>query len=92
MIRKHVLRNAINPLIANFDLAFSAILSGLIFVGVIFKLSGLGSLAYNSFRMDDVFLSMGIVFLSGVMILIGNRIADFSLAYNDPRVRYNLKR
>ncbi|MGC9384299.1 MAG: ABC transporter permease [Kosmotogaceae bacterium] len=92
IIRKHVLRNAINPLITNFGFAFSAILSGSIFVEVIFKLPGLGSLAYNSFRMKDVFLSMGTVLLSGVMIIIGNLIADFMLAYNDPRVRYNLKR
>ncbi|TYB91336.1 MAG: ABC transporter permease [Kosmotoga sp.] len=90
VIRKHVLRNAINPIITNFGFAFSAILSGSIFVEVIFNLPGLGSLAYNSFRMQDVFLSMGTVLLSGVMILIGNLIADFMLAYNDPRVRFNL--
>lgn len=88
--RKHVLKNAVNPIITNFGFAFSAILSGSIFVEVIFKLPGLGSLAYNSFRMHDVFLSMGTVLLSGVMIIIGNLIADFMLAYNDPRIRFSL--
>ncbi|MEA2066879.1 MAG: ABC transporter permease [Thermotogota bacterium] len=90
LTRKHVLKNAVNPIITDFGFAFSAILSGLIFVEVIFKLPGLGSLAYNSFRMQDVFLSMGTVLLSGVMIIIGNLIADFMLAFNDPSIRFSL--
>ncbi|MEM6821981.1 MAG: ABC transporter permease, partial [Verrucomicrobiota bacterium] len=84
---KHVLRNAINPLLSAFGLSFSSLLSGALIVEIIMNYPGLGQLIYQSILREDQFVVMAAVLLSCTMLVIGNLIADILLAASDPRIR-----
>lgn len=84
---KHVLRNAINPLITAFGFAFSGLLSGALLVENIMNYPGLGQLVFEAFLKQDQFVVMAAVLMSTVMLLLGNLLADLLLAWSDPRIR-----
>jgi peptide/nickel transport system permease protein len=83
----HALRNAINPLISLFGLEFSALLSGAALLEIIVNWPGLGSLMLAAVRSQDTFLVMGDMLMGGILLIIGNMLADILLAIADPRVR-----
>ncbi len=84
---KHVLRNAINPLISSLGFAFSGLLSGSLVVEIVMNYPGLGNLIYQAFLREDQFVVLASILLSCVMLVIGNLIADLFLAWSDPRIR-----
>ncbi len=92
VIRRHAIRNAFNPLVTNLGFVFASLLSGSIFVETILELPGLGSLVHLAAVRQDVFLTMGAVFMSAIMLIIGNLVADLTLARLDPRIRFELTR
>jgi peptide/nickel transport system permease protein len=87
VIYHHALRNAINPLISLFGLEFSTLLSGAALLEIIINWPGLGSLMLAAVRSQDTFLVMGDMLMGGVLLIVGNMIADILLAVADPRVR-----
>lgn len=84
----HALRNAINPLITLFGFEFSSLLSGAALLEIIINWPGLGSLMLTAVRSQDTFLVMGSMLMGGVMLILGNLVADILLAIVDPRVRH----
>lgn len=84
---KHVLRNAMNPLITSIGFAFSGLLSGALLVENIMNYPGLGQLLFNAFMKQDQHLVMASVLMSCFMLMLGNLLADILLACSDPRVR-----
>ena len=87
VIYRHALRNAINPLITLFGFEFSSLLSGAALLEIIVNWPGLGSLMLAAVRAQDTFLVMGSMLMGGVMLIVGNLIADILLVIVDPRVR-----
>jgi peptide/nickel transport system permease protein len=83
----HALRNAVNPLITLFGFEFGALLSGAALLEIIINWPGLGSLMLAAVRSQDTFLVMGTMLMGGVMLILGNLIADILLVLVDPRVR-----
>jgi peptide/nickel transport system permease protein len=84
---KHVLRNAINPLITAFGFAFSALLSGALLVENVMNYPGLGQLVFDAFLKQDQFVVMAAVMMGSAMLILGNLFADLLLAWSDPRIR-----
>ncbi|MCM8783398.1 MAG: ABC transporter permease [Candidatus Omnitrophica bacterium] len=84
----HALKNAINPLITIFGYHLSDILSGAALTEIICNWPGLGSVMLSAVRSQDIYLVMGTMLISGVMLIIGNLVADVLLAWFDPRIRY----
>lgn len=84
---KHVLRNAINPLITSLGFAFSSLLSGALLVENVMNYPGLGQLIYDSILNEDQFVVMAAIVLSVTMLVLGNLLADILLAWSDPRIR-----
>ncbi len=84
---KHVLRNAINPLITSFGFAFSGLLSGALIVEQVFGYPGLGQLMFAAFTSEDQYVVMAGVMVSTIMLILGNLLADILLAWSDPRIR-----
>lgn len=84
----HALRNAINPMITIFGYELSALLSGAALTEIIFGWPGLGQVMLEAVQKQDLYLVMGSVFISGVLLIIGNFVADILLALSDPRIRY----
>lgn len=87
IVYSHALRNAVNPLITLFGFEFSSLLSGAALLEIIINWPGLGSLLLAAVRAQDTFLVMGSMLMGGVMLIMGNLIADILLVVADPRVR-----
>jgi len=88
VIYRHALRNAINPMLTIFGYQLSGILSGAALVEIVISWPGLGSLMLAAVRAQDVNLVMGSLLIGGVLLIIGNLIADILLALADPRISY----
>ncbi|MFO1432098.1 MAG: ABC transporter permease [Candidatus Competibacteraceae bacterium] len=84
---KHVLRNAINPLITAFGFAFSGLLSGALLVENVMNYPGLGQLVFEAFLRQDQFVVVAAVLMGCIMLMVGNLLADLLLAWSDPRIR-----
>ncbi|MGZ0655803.1 ABC transporter permease [Coraliomargarita sp. W4R72] len=89
---KHVLRNAINPLVSAFGFAFSGLLSGALMVEIVMQYPGLGQLMYQSILREDQFVVLASVMLGCSMLVLGNLLADILLAWSDPRIRLEGKK
>jgi len=89
VIYQHALRNAINPLITLLGYEFSSLLSGAALIEIICSWPGLGSLMLTAVRSKDIYLVMASMMMGGIMFLIGNLLADITLAKVDPRIRYD---
>ena len=88
IIYAHALRNAINPLVTIFGYEFSGLLSGAALLEIICSWPGLGSLMLTAVRSKDIYLVMASFILSGLLLIVGNLLADILLARLDPRIRY----
>ena len=88
VIYRHALRNAINPMITIFGYQLSNLLSGAALTEIICSWPGLGSLMLEAVRNQDIYLVMANMLIAGVLLILGNLIADILLAMVDPRIRY----
>jgi len=84
---KHILKNAINPLITSFGFALSGILSGALLIENVMNYPGLGQLLYSAIVKQDQFVVMAGVVIGCVLLVIGQLVADILLAISDPRIR-----
>jgi peptide/nickel transport system permease protein len=84
----HALKNALNPMITIFGYQLSALLSGAALTEIILGWPGLGQIMLEAVRKQDVYLVMGSVLISGILLIAGNLIADILLGVADPRIRY----
>lgn len=88
---KHVLRNAINPLISAFGLSLAGLLSGALLVENVMNYPGLGQMIFQAFLREDRFVVLAAVMMSCTLLVLGNLIADILLALCDPRIRLDKK-
>lgn len=88
VIYKHAVRNAINPLITIFGFQLGGILGGAALTEIVMNWPGIGSLMLSAVRGLDYYLVMGNLIIGGVMLILGNLVADILLAASDPRIRY----
>lgn len=76
IFRKHVLPNSIEPLISVLGTEFSILLSGTLITENIFGLPGMGRLIVNAILTRDYPLVVGCVFVSAILVIIANTVAD----------------
>ncbi len=89
IIWKHVMRNSINPMITLFGYELPALLGGAALIEIICAWPGLGRLMLDAVLQQDIFLIMGDILMGGVLLILGNLLADVLLAISDPRIRYS---
>lgn len=89
VIYKHVLRNAINPLISLAGLSLPYLINGTIISSIVLNLPTIGPLLYDALINKDQYLAMTLLLFSSLLLMIGNLLADVALAWVDPRVRYD---
>ncbi|WP_460126191.1 ABC transporter permease [Stetteria hydrogenophila] len=87
-IYRHVLKNAMVPVVTVLGLMFGALLAGTPITETIFGLPGLGRYMLNSIRLLDYLALTGSVFFVGLIYVTVNLIVDILYAFIDPRVRY----
>lgn len=85
---KHAFKNAINPMITIAGMSLPGIFSGTIIVSIIANIPTMGPFFYNALLNHDEYLVMAFLLLLGLLLQIGNLIADIALAAVDPRIRY----
>lgn len=85
---KHALRNSMIPIATTFGQNITLILTGSFLIETIFDIDGLGLLGINAVFDRDYPVVMGIVFLSSLLLLLGNVISDALVAIVDPRIRF----
>jgi len=87
VLRSHVLRNAMLPVVTMIGMDIGLLIGGLIFVEQVFGLPGLGNVAYNSIFNFDLPTTMGITIFASLAILVFNLVTDMLYAWIDPRIR-----
>jgi peptide/nickel transport system permease protein len=84
---RHVLRNALLPLVTVIGMQTGALLSGAILVETVFAWPGLGRLAFEAMQQRDFNLLAGLILCSGTLVVLVNLGVDLLYAVLDPRVR-----
>jgi len=87
VIYKHVLRNAINPLLTIFGYSLAGLLSGAFIVENVMAWPGLGRLTMEALTAKDYKLVVDTVVMAAGLLVAGNFVADLLLAWSDPRIR-----
>lgn len=87
LLLRHVLPAAANPLISLFGVTLATLLSMSLLVEVIMSWPGLGPFFLEAIMARDVYVVIGTVLLSTILLLVGTLIADFLLLAADPRIR-----
>ena len=87
VIYKHVLRNAINPLLTIFGYSLAGLLSGAFIVENVMAWPGLGRLTMEALTAKDYPLVVDSVVMAAALLVAGNFVADLLLAWSDPRIR-----
>ena len=84
---KHVIGNAMLPMITLAGLQLPTILGGALVTETVFTWPGMGRLFLDSLGYNDYPVIMGLLMFSAILVLIGNLCADLLVAFVDPRIR-----
>lgn len=84
---KHVLKNALGPVITNVALALPFLYTGSVLLESFFGIPGLGYLSLNAIHSSDVDVVRAVVLVGSLLFTLVNVMADVALAWVDPRVK-----
>jgi peptide/nickel transport system permease protein len=89
VLSRHVLRNALIPVITVTGVQMASLLGGVIVVEVVFAWPGLGRLTLDAVLSRDYPVLQGAVLLVATLFLLVNLLVDLLYAAVDPRIRYS---
>ena len=89
IIRKHALKNAMNPVITAVSGWFASLMAGAIFVEYVFDWKGVGVVIVEALEKYDFPVIMGSVLIISILLVIINIIVDIVYALLDPRIKYS---
>ncbi|HDR88537.1 MAG TPA: ABC transporter permease [Bacteroidetes bacterium] len=87
IIRKHALRNSLNPVVTAVSGWFASMLAGVIFVEYIFGWKGLGYIMVEALNQYDLPLVLGCVLTISIVFIVINLLVDMVYSWLDPRIR-----
>ena len=87
VIRTHILRNALLPVVTMLGMDIGVALGGAIFTETVFSLPGLGQTALQAISNFDLPTVQGIIVFATLAIIVFNLIVDLLYAVIDPRIR-----
>lgn len=87
IVRVHLLRNALVPVLTISGTILALLITGSIVVERVFEIPGLGQLYYWSIRGRDYTLLMGITVIYALVVAITNALVDIAYGVVDPRIR-----
>ncbi|HUN49726.1 MAG TPA: ABC transporter permease, partial [Candidatus Sulfotelmatobacter sp.] len=88
VVVKHVVRNALIPVVTLVALQMPAVFGGAIVTEQIFRVPGIGSLLITSILANDTPVIMAITFVFAALVILFNLIADILYGWLDPRIAY----
>ena len=90
VLYRHVMRNALIPLVTGFPAAFvGAFFTGSLLIETLFSLDGLGLLSYESVMRRDYPVVLGTLYLFTLIGLATKLISDLCYVWVDPRVKFD---
>ena len=92
VLRTHVLRNAMLPVVTMIGMDIGTALGGVIFIESVFGLPGLGGMLRGAIPSKDLPVILGVVTFTTFGILLLNLVIDLAYGFIDPRVRQALTR
>ncbi|HJO96027.1 MAG TPA: ABC transporter permease [Victivallales bacterium] len=92
IVIKHVLRNAIMPIITYIGPMLAAVLTGSLVVEKIFAIPGIGKYFVDSVMNNDYTTALGITLFYAVFLIAMVLIVDISYGFIDPRIRLHAKK
>jgi peptide/nickel transport system permease protein len=87
VLRSHVLRNAMLPVVTILGMDIGLALGGAFFTETVYGLPGLGKLAVGSIANFDLPTTQGVVVFATLCIIVFNLLVDTLYAWIDPRIR-----
>ncbi|MBF2005569.1 MAG: ABC transporter permease [Chlorogloeopsis fritschii C42_A2020_084] len=88
VIYRHVLRNALIPVVTLVALDIPNVFTGALVTEQVFRVPGIGALLIDSIYRNDTPVIMAITFIYAILIVVFNLIADILYGLLDPRVKY----
>ncbi len=88
VITKHVVRNALIPVVTLVALQLPGLFAGAIVTEQIFRIPGIGSLLISSILANDTPVVMAVTFVIACLVVIFNLLADIVYGWLDPRISY----
>lgn len=89
VVLKHVLRNSLIPVITVITLGMPAIFAGAIVTEQVFKINGIGAALIGAIHVNDLPVVQTIAFITAILIVLFNLVADILYGILDPRIRYD---
>jgi peptide/nickel transport system permease protein len=88
VILKHVVRNALIPVVTLVALTMPQVFGGAIVTEQIFRVPGIGSLLIDAILRNDTPVVMAVTFVFSCLVILFNLIADLLYGWLDPRISY----
>jgi peptide/nickel transport system permease protein len=88
VINKHVVRNALIPVVTLVALQMPAVFGGAIVTEQIFRIPGIGSLLIDAILRNDTPVIMAVTFVFATLVIVFNLVADILYGWLDPRISY----
>jgi peptide/nickel transport system permease protein len=88
VILRHVMRNALIPVITIIGINLGVLFAGSVIIETIFQWPGIGMMFINAVTGRDSPVIMGYVLLTSIIVLASNLLTDLTSSLVDPRIRY----
>ena len=88
VVVKHIVRNALIPVVTLVALQMPALFGGAIVTEQIFRIPGIGSLLISSILANDTPVIMAVTFVFACLVILFNLTADIFYGWLDPRIAY----
>lgn len=88
VMQRHVLRNAILPIVTMMGGILTIVISGAVLFETVFSWPGMGRMAVNAVFKRDYPLLMALNIISSFLVILGNLLVDIAYGFVDPRVKY----
>lgn len=89
IIRRHMLKNALIPVVTLFGIQAGTVVGGTVILESIFNLPGMGRLVIEAINRRDYPIVQGVVLAFGTFVLVVNLLTDVIYTWLDPRISYS---
>ena len=89
VVLKHVARNSMIPVVTIIALGLPGVFGGAIVTEQVFKINGIGAALIGAIHANDLPMVQTITFITAILIVTFNLIADILYGVLDPRIRYD---
>jgi peptide/nickel transport system permease protein len=88
VMMKHAVPNALHPIIMYQGMVLPYMIQGSMEAAIVMSIPTLGPMFADSLVNQDIYVSGSFLLIYGIMLVLGNLLADIGLSILDPRIRY----